>query len=645
LEQCLYSLRAALRDIPSEIWVVDNASTDGSIPFLKPLFPEVNWIENSQNKGFGKANNQALLKCRGDFILFLNPDTLVPEDGLKKSLEFMNSQPDAGAIGIRMIDGSGEYLPESKRSFPGPLTSFFKLIGLTALFPKSPLFAKYYLGHLSPRENHPIDVMAGAYMLVRKKVLEATGGFDEQFFMYGEDIDLSYRIKQTTNPATGGHWQNYYFAESSIIHFKGESTKKGSLNYVVMFYKAMVQFVRKHYATGRASIFIFFIYLAIAARASVSLFGRAVKKIGLPVIDALLVMASLLGVYFVWSYYVRPDVVWVPHLLRFALPVFTLIFLGIGALAGLYSRWYAPRRIITALCLAIVAVLAAYSLLPEGWRFSRGIVLFGGIISGSLIVLLRSILGRLGFMDAYTEIGIKDSIIVAGSESDFESIKEIYMRHHVADNILGRLSIGGKAEGALMPLDTWLQAPGLLPANQIIFSISNELPLSKVSLQLSPQKGISYKFYFRGSSSIVGSEGSEERGETLSGNVHYRLGEPPAISQKKITDVLVAMLLLCTFPVHLFFVKSFPGLIKNIFEVLRGKKTWIGYTGKGDGLPNLLPGVIAVNGLPHNLNSQLNNETRHLLDARYALDYYYWLDLSLIRKNYRMLGSQHPPLH
>jgi GT2 family glycosyltransferase len=620
--------------------VVDNASTDGSIAFLRPLFPEVQWIENTQNMGFGKANNQALAHCRGEFVLFLNPDTLVPEDGLSKSLAFILRQPDAGAIGIRMVDGSGKYLPESKRSFPGPLTSFFKLIGLTALFPGNKLFANYYLGHLSPFENHPIDVMAGAFMLIRKQVLDVTGGFDEQFFMYGEDIDLSYRIKQSTNTATGDKWQNYYFAESSIIHFKGESTKKGSLNYVVMFYKAMVQFVRKHYASGRANIFIFFIYLAIGARASVSLLGRAFKKLGLPLIDALLVMASLLGVYLVWSYYVRPHVVWVPHLLRFALLIFTCMFLCTGALAGLYSRWYAPRRIMAALGFAILGVLAVYSLLPEDWRFSRGIVLFGGIISGTLIVLLRSILGRLGFMDSFAEVSNKDSILVAGNAGDFESIKEIYMRHHAADSILGRLSLAEKETGSLMPLDTWLQATGLLPANQIIFSISSELPLSRVCRVLSPQKGISYKFYYRGSSSIVGSEGSEEKGETLSGNVYYRLGEPRVLSQKKIIDVLIAMLLLGSFPFHMFFVKNFPGLIKNIFQVLRGKKTWIGYTGRGDGLPKLLPGVIAVNGLPHHLNLQLNIETRQLLDARYALDYYYWLDLSLIRKSYRMLGCQ-----
>ncbi|RYG42838.1 MAG: glycosyltransferase family 2 protein, partial [Chitinophagaceae bacterium] len=252
LEQCLYSVRKALIPIQAEIIVVDNKSTDNSPEYLQPRFPEAIFISNETNVGFGQACNQGLKQASGKYILFLNPDTILPEDCLKKSIDFLAARPEAGALGIKMIDGSGNFLRESKRSFPSPLTSFYKLAGLARLFPRSSLFARYHLGHLDENKDHAVDVLAGAFMLIKKEVLNKTGAFDETFFMYGEDVDLSYRIQKSG-------YLNYYFSGSSIIHFKGESTKRGSMNYVRMFYNAMSIFVRKHYGGSKAGIFNFFI--------------------------------------------------------------------------------------------------------------------------------------------------------------------------------------------------------------------------------------------------------------------------------------------------------------------------------------------------------------------------------------------------
>lgn len=267
LEQCLHSLSSALEGIEAEVWVVDNASSDESLPFLQPHFPRVKWIASTENLGFSRANNLALQRATGEFVLFLNPDTLLPEDCLHRCLAFMQGQKDAGALGIRMLDGSGGYLPESKRGYPGAFTSFFKLTGFAALLPHSRLFARYYLGHLSPAQNHPVEVLAGAFMLLRKQVLDITGGFDERFFMYGEDIDLSYTVNDTPVKGGSGNWRTWYFAESSIIHFKGESTQKESLHYVRTFYRAMLLFVKKHYSPLRAWVFGLLIYAAMALRA------------------------------------------------------------------------------------------------------------------------------------------------------------------------------------------------------------------------------------------------------------------------------------------------------------------------------------------------------------------------------------------
>jgi len=242
LEQCLLSVKKASEDIGAEVFVVDNASADNTIEFLQPHFPWVRFIANERNEGFAKANNLALGKCTGEFILFLNPDTVVPADCFGKCISFLHNHPDAGALGVRMLDPQGHFLKESKRGLPTPMASFWKLTGISSLFPRSRTFAAYNAGHIDEYTTSKVDVLSGAFMMVRKDVLEKTGGFDERFFMYAEDIDLSYRILKAG-------YSNHYFAETQITHVKGASTKK-DIRYVKQFYKAMSQFVRKHYGSG-----------------------------------------------------------------------------------------------------------------------------------------------------------------------------------------------------------------------------------------------------------------------------------------------------------------------------------------------------------------------------------------------------------
>jgi N-acetylglucosaminyl-diphospho-decaprenol L-rhamnosyltransferase len=271
LEQCLCSVRKAIEKIEGEVLVIDNNSSDGSIAYLEPKFPGVKFIVNKENEGFGKANNKAFSLAKGKYILFLNPDTIVAEDSFEICISFFGSNKNAGALGVKMIDGKGIYLKESKRGFPSIWTAFCKLSGLTALFPHSKVFSKYYLGNLSEKENQVIDVVSGAYFFVRKETLAKTGGFDDQFFMYAEDIDLSYQIQQLG-------FLNYYLAETTIIHFKGESTTK-DIRYVRLFYKAMKQFVKKH--SGRSALYSVMIEVAIWLRAGITLSGNlfAVKHI------------------------------------------------------------------------------------------------------------------------------------------------------------------------------------------------------------------------------------------------------------------------------------------------------------------------------------------------------------------------------
>jgi GT2 family glycosyltransferase len=276
-----------MQNIDGEIIVIDNHSTDGSFTFFQNRFQEVHFIWNEINSGFAKANNKALAIAQGEYILFLNPDTIVPEDCFERCIAFINDRPkeNSCALGIKMLDGAGNFLKESKRAFPSPLTSFYKLSGLAGLFSQSKKFGRYYLGYLDENKNHEVDVLAGAFMMVPKFILNKIGGFDESFFMYGEDIDLSFRIQKAG-------YKNCYFAGSCIIHFKGESTKKGSLNYVKLFYRAMSIFVKKHYRNDRARLFSFFIHTAIFIRASLSALHRLLKWIRLRVIGARIIAAG-----------------------------------------------------------------------------------------------------------------------------------------------------------------------------------------------------------------------------------------------------------------------------------------------------------------------------------------------------------------
>lgn len=240
IEQCIISVKKALHEIQGEIIVVDNNSTDGSKEYLPQHFADVKFMANARNLGFAKACNQGFKISSGKYVLFLNPDTIIPESSLSQCISFFETHSDAGAIGVRMINGDGKFLKESKRGYPSPSVSFYKLFGLAAIFPRSKTLAKYYQGHLPEKEISSVEVLSGAFMMVRRDVFEKINGFDEDFFMYGEDIDLSLRVHKAG-------YENYYLGNISVIHLKGGSTTYNN-KYVQDFYGAMKLFVKKHHA-------------------------------------------------------------------------------------------------------------------------------------------------------------------------------------------------------------------------------------------------------------------------------------------------------------------------------------------------------------------------------------------------------------
>ncbi|MEP7265102.1 MAG: glycosyltransferase, partial [Bacteroidota bacterium] len=366
LEQCLLSVANACKGMDAEVFVVDNNSSDGSVEMVARKFPEVKLIANKDNKGFSAANNQAIREAKGEYILLLNPDTVVEEDTFSKTCAFMDLHPDAGALGVLMIDGKGNFLPESKRGLPVPSVAFYKIFGLAALFPKSKTFGRYHLGFLDKNKIHKVDVLSGAFMLLRKAALDKTGLLDEDYFMYGEDIDLSYRI-------TKAGYFNYYFPETRIIHYKGESTKKSSINYVFVFYRAMAIFADKHFAKGNARLFNLLITFAIYIRAGLAMLQRFAERIFLPLTDAVLIYA---GMYFLKNYWevTVKDVHYPSFFMNSLVPLYIIIWLASAYLSGGYDKPIRIAKLIRGILTGAVVILVVYALLPETYRFSRALI-------------------------------------------------------------------------------------------------------------------------------------------------------------------------------------------------------------------------------------------------------------------------------
>ncbi len=295
LSQAVRSVLAASRDLSVETWVVDNNSIDGSVDMLREDFPWVRVIANRENVGFGAANNQAIHASTGRHILILNPDTILQEDTLSTLVAFMDAHPDIGAAGCQILNPDGSFAPESRRSFPTPATAFYRMTGLSRLFPRSPRFGRYNLTHIPRDRVADVDALSGSCMMVRREAIRQAGAFDEDFFMYGEDLDLCFRIQQAG-------WRIVYTPDTQIIHYKGESTKKGDFRYVKLFYGAMLLFMDKH-MTGRGSRPLAWLLKAgIMIRAGLTLCGNTVRRLSAPLADAALVIAvvSVVGALRFW---------------------------------------------------------------------------------------------------------------------------------------------------------------------------------------------------------------------------------------------------------------------------------------------------------------------------------------------------------
>jgi len=562
LDQCLHSVEKAIKNINTEVFVVDNNSVDGSCQMIEDKYKWVKLIKNKKNTGFSKANNQAIKLANGEYILLLNPDTLVEEDTFEKVCNFMDSHPDAGGLGVKMIDGKGKFLPESKRGLPTPAAAFYKIFGISKLFPKSKTFSKYHLGYLDKEKIHKIDVLSGAFMLMRKTVLDKIGYLDETFFMYGEDIDLSYRI-------TKAGYNNYYFPETTIIHYKGESTKKGSVNYVMIFYKAMIIFAKKHFSKKNAKIFSHLINLAIYFRAFLSILSRFIKNIFLPLLDGGIIFTTFLFIKPFWEHYkFHSQGIYPEQFLKLIVPIYIVIWIITMFFAGAYEKPVKILRILKGFFIGSMGVLLFYSLLSEDMRFSRALIFIGATVSISLIIILRIILHFTGIKAFQLKRLTNKNILIVGSESEAQRVTEIIENAQISSKIVGVVSCNEQNNNKFFigKLEQLKEITQIYKINEIIYCAKDISSQKIINTMLLLSSEIDYKIASPDSLAIIGSDSLDSQGTLYTININS-ISKEANKRNKRFVDFTFAFILLLLSPVLIIFEKNKKTFIKNLFLI------------------------------------------------------------------------------
>ncbi len=631
LDQCLQSVFRSLKNIEGEVFVVDNHSVDGSVEMLKEQFPQVKLIDNKDNVGFSKANNQAIKESKGEYILLLNPDTVVEEDTFQVCIDFMDAHNDAGALGVKLIDGKGVFLPESKRGLPTPEVAFYKISGLSKIFPKSKRLGKYHLGYLPENETNEIEILSGAFMFIRKAALDKTGLLDETFFMYGEDIDLSYRITQSG-------YKIYYHPKTRVIHYRGESTKKSSVNYVFVFYQAMIIFANKHFMPGRARLFSLIIKLAVYLRAGLSVVKRIIEKIWLPVIES---AVFFMGMYFLKDYWALKSGIYYPYaFIRIAVPLYIFSWIISSWLNGAYDKPLKLIRSLRGIVVGTVIILLVYALLDEQYRYSRFLTLIGAGWAAISATAIRIIANLISYKSIFPDTLEMKRILIVGEKNEAERVATLLNQSPVKTSFVGfikpdKLQIDRDLyTGSIENLKEMVE---IFKINELIFcgkDLSSAQIMDQMMMINHPE--LEYKIAPPESLYIIGSNSIEAHGDLYTVGLNA-VDKPTNKRKKRVLDIAISIALLILLPMMYFIVISGSGLIKNILRVLSGQSTWVGYVpiDKTHGLPNLRKGVL------HPLDpfgEKLNPNFAFQANLLYAKDYKIQQDLNIISSSWRNLG-------
>ena len=580
---------------------------------LKNKHPDIQLVENKDNLGFSKANNQAIKISKGEYVLLLNPDTVVKEDTFEKVVQFMDDHPEAGGLGVRMIDGRGNFLPESKRGLPTPMVAFYKIFGISKLFPRSKKFAQYHAGHISENQTSEVDILSGAFMLMRKTALDKSGLLDEDFFMYGEDIDLSYRIQLSG-------FKNYYFSETEIIHYKGESTKKSSVNYVFVFYRAMVIFAKKHFSGNNAWLFSLLINCGIYLRAFMALFTRFVKGIFVPFID---LVYLVVGLFALTNYWKMSQIEFPAELIRYSIPSYAIVWLLSSYINGAYDRPIKIFKFIKGITLGTLLILIVYAILPKSLQFSRLFIFVGAAWALAYYMISRLFL-HFAIGKKYKLTGDnKLRYQIVSTEDEFERIKDVLKQSN--NKVKETVQINNIRD---------IQSESF---NEIVFS-SECCTYSDIINCMIENRDLQfdYKIAPIGANHLIGSNSIDTAGDLYIIDIN-NLVNAENKRKKRIFDITFSVGLLLSLPISVLLFQNKSKYVRNLIGILTGKRSFIGFSEqsviKDVRLPKIKTGVLS----PCDAIEECDSTLCDKLNLLYARDYSLRKDFSIVWKGWRHL--------
>ncbi len=635
LQNLIHSLTKAAQNITYEIIVVDNASDDGSVELIKEKFPSVNLIVNQKNLGFSKANNIGLKIAGGTFVMLINPDTIVQEDTIQKMLKFFNDTPDAGLAGCKILNPDGSLQLACRRSFPGPWTSFCKVTGLSSLFPNNKIFARYNLTYLNEDQTYEVDAISGSFMMAKKEAIDKVGGLDEQFFMYGEDLDLCYRIQKAG-------FKVYYVHSTQIIHYKGESTKRSSIDETKIFYNAMTLFVKKHFSNSFLVEII--LKVAITFRKSFAFLGK--RKL-------IIIPALLDFIFFDFSLFTANKIYlsfghWhgFPHNsfpVVYTIPAFLHIF--IAWLTGTYKR--DSLSVLKNYSATIISffLLSSLTFFFKQYAYSRAAVIITYIILTFCLAFWRAIL-KIFFRIGIKSDGLKGkkTLIVGVSDNAIQIAKKIKAKQTDFHSFIGLIGFSNKEIGkkfdvfeVLGSIENIKKVIREKKVNEVIFS-TEELSYNQMMSIVSICRNESVEFKLIGNDLdfLVGKTSVSIIDDMPIFDIKYNISNPMLHLFKNIFDYsLASMVLFFIYPfIYLIFKakgtgSEFAKFILKVPIIFKGKTSFIGPQNINSE-SSLYLGKKGLTGLWY-LENPLEGE-KEKLDMLYAKNQNIWLDLEILSK-------------
>lgn len=636
LEQCINSIFSASAGLKVEVIVVDNNSFDGSVEFLKQKFPanpQLKIIESPINLGFAKANNLGAKEAKGDYLLILNPDTILQEDTLTRSLEFYKKTQGIGAMTCKLILPNGKLDLACRRSFPTPSVAVYRILGLSRIFPKSKLFGKYNLTYLDENDTYEVDAIVGAYMLIKKDIYEKVKGFDEDYFMYGEDLDLCFRIKKAG-------YKIYYYPETSIIHYKGESTKKSSISYVNNFYGAMQVFVKKNLKTS-FWLMNLLIKVSIFYRASMSYVSRLIKNNYPVLLDLVFIVAGMIvAIYQRFEFFPL-------EAYTLVIFVYTFVWLVTLALSGSYSKneHFSLVKPLNGILIGFF-VNSSFTYFFNEYAFSRAVVLRTAVNTYLFIAAWRLLAKIVKYSKSRSIFKTSNTLIVGKNEETESFISKLKTRVDSEYEFIGYISPNsGHTSGFIGNLNNLKDIVIAGRIKNIVFA-KNELSNQQILDMMWSLKNynISFKILAGDSDIILGKSALDKIDDIYLMQIEYNINKKFNIFVKRIFDIFLGIFSLFTVYPSVLLVSRIPSVynkhvkffkkLKHIPQVISGKYSFVGratwdtpqqgmqFLGK-----NGLTGLVQIN-----LHRNLSADEIEYFNFYYAKNQSLALDIEILLK-------------